>query len=63
MKKTVLNLGKVLNSKEQKQINGGYNFILTNIRCSNIFDCWEAGADRCYFGPYDSPGNGRCAIF
>ena len=58
-----LNGAQELSKSEQTSINGGSNFIITNIRCSNIFDCLAAGTDRCYFGAYSGPDNGRCVIF
>lgn len=58
-----LNGAQELSKSEQTSINGGGNFIITNIPCANIFDCLAAGTDRCYFGPNSAPGNGRCVIF
>jgi len=37
-----------LDKSEQQSISGGY--CKTNIRCSTIQDCWDAGADRCHAG-------------
>ena len=64
MLKNILKLdgAQELSKNEQTSVNGG-NFIITDIVCSNIWDCYAAGADRCYFGPYAAPGNGRCVIF
>ncbi|WP_299769022.1 hypothetical protein [uncultured Dokdonia sp.] len=58
-----LNGAQELSKNEQTSINGGYNFIITNIPCSNIFDCLAAGTDRCYFGATPGNENGRCVIF
>ena len=37
MKKSILNLGKVLNKSEQKIINGGTSFVAKC--CSSVFGC------------------------
>ena len=37
MKKSILNLGKILNKAEQKQINGGMGLVL--VSCHNLFLC------------------------
>ncbi|MDH7447465.1 hypothetical protein [Aquimarina sp. 2201CG14-23] len=38
-----------LDKTAKQSINGGY-YCRTDIRCSTIQDCWEAGADRCHEG-------------
>lgn len=44
MKKSILNLGKSLNKKQQKKINGGLG-----IRCYRSEDC-RGSSDCCNFG-------------
>jgi hypothetical protein len=43
--KKLKNLGKTLNKKEQKTINGGWRY------CNSRFDC---------YGPYLGPGDVTC---
>lgn len=66
MKKSILNIGKALNKKDQQQINGGFGV------CDCTSDYIQTSPNECIFTPTGGPGgpfmcsgvikNGLCCI-